>query len=138
MSRIVRVRSLAAQRNGLLRRIALALTPGTASLRAATPGIPSHLRDLTHDLDALQELIEATATAWEKRGYWVKSDHFRRTWAWVTKVQTVLQDEVVPEDPTSNPELRTVWERHLRPYIRSAAVVRSPGKARRATRRRSP
>jgi len=33
-------------------------------------------------LDDVNGTIEASVTAWEKRGYWVKADKFRLEWEW--------------------------------------------------------
>jgi hypothetical protein len=29
--------------------------------------------------------IDQSASAWEKRGYWLKADRFRRDWAWTSQ-----------------------------------------------------
>ena len=33
-------------------------------------------------LRELQRSTERTAEAWERRGYWLKADQFRREWGW--------------------------------------------------------
>ena len=35
-------------------------------------------------LDIEQSVVQAAA-AWEKRGYWIKADQFRRQWEWVAR-----------------------------------------------------
>ncbi len=56
----------------------------------------------------VDETIDETCKAWEKRDYWIKADQFRQQWAWTTPAaakleQAVLENkwqlipEVVPE-----------------------------------------
>ncbi|HAE85955.1 MAG TPA: hypothetical protein DCG78_05555 [Anaerolineaceae bacterium] len=33
-------------------------------------------------LEKIAESVETTASAWEKRDYWLKADRFRQEWAW--------------------------------------------------------
>jgi hypothetical protein len=33
-------------------------------------------------LEAIDNSIERSVTAWEKRGYWLKADRFRQEWLW--------------------------------------------------------
>jgi hypothetical protein len=49
-------------------------------------------------LRAIQDTIEQAATAWEKRDYWVKADHFRMDWRWVIKAEADLHSALVKED----------------------------------------
>lgn len=59
-------------------------------------------------LKQVDETIDETCKAWEKRDYWIKADQFRQQWAWTTSTaakleQAVLENkwqlipEVVPE-----------------------------------------
>jgi hypothetical protein len=34
-------------------------------------------------LEDIAESVKATASAWEKRGYWVKADQFMAQWSWI-------------------------------------------------------
>jgi hypothetical protein len=34
------------------------------------------------NLHEIQKSVDQSATAWEKRDYWVKADHFRMAWQW--------------------------------------------------------
>jgi hypothetical protein len=49
-------------------------------------------------LEAVDETIDVSVTAWEKRGYWLKADRFRLEWDW-TKIwagkirQALLADD---------------------------------------------
>jgi len=80
MARIIRPDSPARARTSLVAAIRAAL----ADLDGV--GDPDELRDrLAYAGLALRELelsTERTAEAWERRGYWLKVDQFRREWAW--------------------------------------------------------
>jgi hypothetical protein len=52
-------------------------------------------------LTIVAETIDVSVVAWEKRGYWVKSDKFRMDWAWTGKLAEKMHDAVLAEDWTS-------------------------------------
>jgi len=61
---------------------------------------------LTRDLAAcvvlsLEEIasnIDGSVAAWEKRGYWVKADHFRLEWEWAGNSARKLREALLKED----------------------------------------
>lgn len=81
MSRLVNPDGVGKQRARLQKAVALALRE-----------LAGRLDEETHDLAAfialaLREIevtVEAACEAWEKRGYWLKADRFRRDWAWAS------------------------------------------------------
>ena len=83
MARIIRSGSPARER--LL--IVATLRDTLTDLDAA--GGPDGVRDrLAYAGLALRELersVERTIEAWERRGYWLKADQFRRDWGWAGK-----------------------------------------------------
>jgi hypothetical protein len=96
LSRIVRPESAARFRERILQSTALAIR------HAATQSPDSSDR---HDvfafivlaLSQVCESVETSAAAWEKRGYWLKADRFRRDWAWAEqlkgKIEAALRDQ---------------------------------------------
>jgi hypothetical protein len=42
--------------------------------------------------------IETSVVAWEKRGYWVKADHFRLEWEWSRSLGDQIYKAVLDED----------------------------------------
>jgi hypothetical protein len=38
-------------------------------------------------LEKIQESVESSALAWEKRDYWLKADRFRMEWQWVGELR---------------------------------------------------
>jgi hypothetical protein len=49
-------------------------------------------------LHKLSEGVDASAAAWEKRGYWVKADRFRMEWAWAEPQAESLQKAIESSD----------------------------------------
>lgn len=89
MSRVVTADGVGTQRQRLRRTIAEALRRLMAK---------SDLDDEARDLAALivfslreiDEGIEQTTAAWEKRDYYIKADRFRQEWLWVAPVADEL------------------------------------------------
>jgi len=46
-------------------------------------------------LTAISHTAERTALAWEKRDYWIKADHFRNEWKWVSTYGNRMQSAVL-------------------------------------------
>ena len=96
MARIIRPDSPARARSSIV-----------ATLRAALadPGLvanPDNVRDrLAFAGLALRELersIERTAEAWERRGYWLKADQFRREWGWAGQGAEAILAPLLKDD----------------------------------------
>jgi len=49
-------------------------------------------------LERIAESVDSSATAWEKKDYWLKADQFRMEWAWVDHPQNVLESAVLGQD----------------------------------------
>ena len=49
-------------------------------------------------LEKISESVNSSATAWEKRDYWLKADRFRMDWAWVDTRSSVLRQAVLDQD----------------------------------------
>ncbi len=49
--------------------------------------------------------IDETVRAWEKRDYWIKAEKFRERWAWAGKAADRLEDAIRQETWTRIPEL---------------------------------
>lgn len=49
-------------------------------------------------LNKIAESVDASATAWEKRDYWVKADAFRMEWEWVLDSSERLKDALLAKD----------------------------------------
>ena len=99
MTRIIATESVGQQRHKLRRTIAEALR------RLATkPAFDQESLDLSalivFSLRRLEEGVEQTASAWEKRDYYLKADRFRREWEWLDKTTYALETALLlgPQD----------------------------------------
>jgi hypothetical protein len=81
MSRVVNVDSTGKNRNRLMRTAAELLRhlSQKAELDNEAKDMAAHL---VFCLRGVDDGIEASAMAWEKRDYWLKADQLRQRWAW--------------------------------------------------------
>ncbi|RME89124.1 MAG: hypothetical protein D6770_05305 [Anaerolineae bacterium] len=97
MSRIIKTETAGKDRTRLTRAVVAALRELT---KQTEPG-PEAL-DLAAFIALALETIAATidpsVAAWEKRGYWLKADRFRRDWAWSGKMGAAMRQAVLDED----------------------------------------
>ena len=49
-------------------------------------------------LEKIEESVDASATAWEKRDYWLKADRFRMEWGWTEGLRLSLETAVLSQD----------------------------------------
>ncbi len=49
-------------------------------------------------LEKITESVETTASAWEKRDYWLKADRFRQEWAWCEARSQALAEALRADD----------------------------------------
>ncbi len=49
-------------------------------------------------LARITKTVDQAALAWEKRGYWVKADRFRREWMWTDTEYEKLNDAVLSKN----------------------------------------
>jgi hypothetical protein len=97
VSRIINPDSAGKERTRLTRGIVLAVRE---LANQTEPG--SEARDLAAFIAlALQTIagtIDVSVAAWEKRGYWVKADHFRMEWMWAGQLADKLRKALIGED----------------------------------------
>lgn len=97
MSRVINPDSAGKERTRLSKSIVLALRE---LMRLNDPN------DTAHDLAAyiamaltdINQTVETSVAAWEKRGYWVKADRFRLDWEWSGRLGTSMRQAVLAED----------------------------------------
>ena len=97
MSRIINAESVGLERSQLVRAIIVALRE-----LAQLTTFGSEARDLAAfivvALGTISKGVDASAIAWEKRGYWVKADRFRMEWAWAEPLASKLRSAVEAGD----------------------------------------
>lgn len=94
MSRVIATDDVGQERAKLRRTIAEALR------RLATkPKFDGEGEDLAalivFSLRRLEQGVDQTATAWEKRNYYLKADRFRREWEWVNDTAYQLESALL-------------------------------------------
>ncbi len=97
MGRVINIETAGKERNRLVKAVVLAIRE---LMRQSRPD--DNTRDLaayiSMALEAVANTIDASVEAWEKRGYWVKADHFRMEWAWASRLAGNMRLAVLSED----------------------------------------
>ncbi len=97
LARLIKLESAGKQRTQLLKLLCLA----TRELAQKTPHDADFLDLLAFTiltLEAIQATIEPSIQAWEKRGYWVKADQFRRDWSWTGRCSADMRTALAQND----------------------------------------
>jgi hypothetical protein len=94
VSRVISTDSVGKKRHQLRRTIAEALRR-MASKRAFDRESQDLAALIVFSLRRLEEGIEQTASAWEKRDYWLKADRFRMQWAWLEDATYSLESALL-------------------------------------------
>jgi hypothetical protein len=64
-------------------------------------------------LREINETIDVTCAAWEKRDYWLKADQFRREWEWAAPTADKLEKIVLQDQWQAMPAAMMELSRHL-------------------------
>lgn len=106
MSRVITTDSVGKERRQLRRTIAEALRH-----LASKKEFDEESRDLTalivFSLRRLEQGVDQTATAWEKRDYYLKADRFRLEWEWVEQTAYGLETALLLGRWEQVPEILT-------------------------------
>ena len=97
MSRIIQTESGGKLRNHLM----MSLIPVLKALemkKEVDAGAKDMIAFLVICLEKISSTIEESILAWEKRGYWVKADHFRLEWEWAHKHSKGLRMILIQEN----------------------------------------
>ncbi len=80
-------------------------------------GIDAEVKDMVATLvfcfREIDEGIEQSTIAWEKRDYWMKAEDFRRRWYWVGLMEAELKDMILKDEWHKLPELMVKLMPHL-------------------------
>ena len=97
MSRVINPDGVGKERTRLTRAIVLAIRE---LMKQTEPNQTT--RDLAAfisiALGAVDQTIDVSVTAWEKRGYWLKADRFRLDWDWASSLGEKMQSALLAED----------------------------------------
>lgn len=98
MGRLVSVNgSPATQRNRLRRTIAEALRALMQKPKMDAEG-QDMAATIVFALRGIRESVDQTATAWEKRNYFMKADRFRMEWEWIPRVEQEMAEALLLSD----------------------------------------
>jgi hypothetical protein len=97
LSRVIQINGVGKERNRLTRATVLALRE---LAQQSEPNSKS--RDLVAfmiiTLEQINQTVEDSVLAWEKRGYWIKADRYRLDWSWTLKISKDLRQALLGED----------------------------------------
>ena len=97
MSRVINPNSAGKERNQLMRAVAIALRELLTheTVDDSSRDVAAFIAAALQTIDAG---IEASVTAWEKRGYWLKADRFRLDWEWAGRTGKALEQALIADD----------------------------------------
>ncbi len=97
MGRVINPEGAGKERSRLVKSIVLAMRE---LMRQSEPD--EHSRDLAAyialALLGINETVESSVAAWEKKGYWVKADRFRMDWIWTERMGKQMREAVLNDD----------------------------------------
>ncbi len=97
MSRIINPDGAGKERTRLTKEVVLAIRE---LMRQSQPD--EHSRDLAAfiilALEEINNTVEASVIAWEKRGYWVKADRYRMDWIWSAQLSSAMRKALLSDD----------------------------------------
>jgi hypothetical protein len=97
LGRIINPEGAGKERTQLSKAVVLALRE---LMRQTEPD--AHSQDLAAfiaiSLQKINDTVETSVVAWEKKGYWVKADRFRMEWEWSKTLSDRLKLAVLSED----------------------------------------
>jgi hypothetical protein len=97
MSRVINPEGAGKLRNQLSRAVVVAIRE---LMKQPEPNSQAHdmAAFIILALEEIAESIDVSVQAWEKRGYWVKADHFRLDWEWAGQLGHRLRLALQAED----------------------------------------
>ena len=97
MGRVINPEGVGKERTQLMRSVVLALRElmQQDTIDHKTKDIAAYL---ALALKAIDQTVEVSVTACEKRGYWLKADRFRMEWAWAGRHGENLRKAILADD----------------------------------------
>ena len=121
MARIISTESAGLERNQLVRAIVVALRE-LSQLKKFDVEASDLAAFIVLALGTVSKGVDASAIAWEKRGYWVKADRFRMEWAWADPLASKLRSALEAGDWSSIAALML----KLAERFKDVSVARNP------------
>ena len=98
MSRITHIDGTPASQRNRLRRTIAEILRQLGAKNAVDTETKDMVAFIVVALRLMNESIEQSCSAWEKRDYYLKADQFRREWAWLAPTADRLEDLVVTQE----------------------------------------
>lgn len=64
----------------------------------------------------VSDTVDVTTSAWEKRGYWLKADHFRLEWMWTEEIGGGMTQAIIENDWDKVMQLNIAITEHLQSW----------------------
>ncbi len=99
MSRVINPDGAGKERTRLCKSVVLALRELMRQTESdqASKDLAAYISIALLDIN---DTVEASVGAWEKRGYWVKADRFRLEWDWSERLGNKMKNALLAEDWT--------------------------------------
>jgi hypothetical protein len=97
LARVINFESAGKERNRLVRLVSYALRE-LMLRKTIDPETKDLAAFVTLSLERIGNTIDNSVNAWEKRGYWVKADHFRNEWKWSIEISQQMKQALIVED----------------------------------------
>jgi hypothetical protein len=101
MSRIIKVEGNARERNKKINQVLSALDASFSEQALVEEEFLDIASFIAISLLEIYASIDASAAAWEKRGYWVKADKYRLEWDWAERAGRKLEQAIISGDKTT-------------------------------------
>lgn len=103
MSRITRIDGTPTQQRNAIRRTIAEILRRMSEKKTIDAETKDMLAFIVFGLRSMDQSIDQSATAWEKRDYYVKADQFRRDWLWLPGAADRLEDILRTDDWSTAP-----------------------------------
>ena len=125
MSRIVSVDGTPTQQRNAIRRTIAEILRHLMEKKTVDAEAKDMLSFIVFGLRSMDQSIDSSASAWEKRDYYVKADQFRREWLWLPDTANRIDEMIRSNDWATMPlELAGLASRFS--DVRIATFTKSP------------
>jgi hypothetical protein len=97
LSRVINPDSVGKERTRLIKSIVLCIRE-LAKLAKVTPEAKDLAAFIALALQSIEDGVDISVAAWEKRDYWVKADKFRMEWMWAGQSAEKMKTAVLTDD----------------------------------------
>ncbi len=103
MSRITRIDGTPTQQRNAIRRTIAEILRHLSTKQAIDAEAKDMLAFIVYGLRSMDQSIDQSASAWEKRDYYIKADQLRREWLWLPDTAQRLEEILRSDDYRTAP-----------------------------------